>query len=415
MNTLTEFFVGTLVLVFRGGKKYYLWMASLALVAAVGLSAWLYQLDHGLIITGMRDPVSWGLYIANFTFLVGVAAAAVLLVIPAYIYKWGPIKEIVLLGELLAVAAIAMCLMFVTFDLGHPERFWHLIPIPGIGILNFPISMLAWDVVVLNTYLAINLVVPVYILYNAYQDREPNYKILWPLIIFSIPAAVSIHTVTAFLYNGFPSRPFWNASILAPRFLASAFCSGPSFIILAFQIIRKNTAIKIQDRAIFKLAEIVAYAIGINLFLLIAELFKEYYGGTVHLAPMKYLFEGLHGHNDLVPIIWTAVVFNVTAFVLFLNPKTRENLLTLNIGCVLTFIGVWIEKGPGLIIPGFVPSPLGEIWSYWPTTPEVLITLGIWAIGLMIYTLLLKVAIPIEVGEFRQIKDRLRGIVRERA
>jgi molybdopterin-containing oxidoreductase family membrane subunit len=413
MNTLAEFLVGTFVLVFRGGKKYYAWMASLAVIALVGLGAWLYQLDHGLIITGMRDPVSWGLYIANFTFLVGVAAAAVLLVIPAYIYKWGPIKEIVLLGELLAVAAIAMCLMFVTFDLGHPERFWHLIP--GLGILNFPISMLSWDVVVLNVYLMVNLVVPVYILYNAYQDREPNYKILWPLIIFSIPAAVSIHTVTAFLYNGFPSRPFWNASILAPRFLASAFCSGPSFIILAFQIIRKNTSIHIQDRAIFKLAEIVAYAMGINLFLLIAELFKEYYGGTVHLAPMQYLFEGLHGHNDLVPIIWTAVVFNVTAFVLFLNPKTRENFLTLNLGCVLTFIGVWIEKGPGLIVPGFVPSPLGEIWSYWPTLPEVLITLGIWAIGLMIYTLLLKVAIPIEVGEFRQIKDRLRGIVTERS
>jgi len=412
MNTLAEFLVGTFVLVFRGGKKYYAWMASLAVIALVGLGAWLYQLDHGLIITGMRDPVSWGLYIANFTFLVGVAAAAVLLVIPAYIYKWGPIKEIVLLGELLAVAAIAMCLMFVTFDLGHPERFWHLIP--GLGILNFPISMLSWDVVVLNVYLTVNLVVPVYILYNAYQDREPNYKILWPLIIFSIPAAVSIHTVTAFLYNGFPSRPFWNASILAPRFLASAFCSGPSFIILAFQIIRKNTSIHIQDRAIFKLAEIVAYAMGINLFLLIAELFKEYYGGTVHLAPMQFLFEGLHGHNDLVPIIWTAVVFNVTAFILFLNPKTRENFLTLNLGCVLTFIGVWIEKGPGLIVPGFVPSPLGEIWSYWPTLPEVLITLGIWAIGLMIYTLLLKVAIPIEVGEFRQIKDRLRGIVTER-
>jgi len=413
MNTLLEFLVGTFVLVFRGGKKYYTWMACLAVVAAVGLGAWFYQLDNGLGITGMRDPVSWGLYIANFTFLVGVAAAAVLLVIPAYIYKWGPIKEIVLLGELLAVAAISMCLMFVTFDLGHPDRFWHLIP--GLGILNFPISMLAWDVVVLNTYLAINLIVPVYILYNAYQDREPNYKILWPLIMFSIPAAVSIHTVTAFLYNGFPSRPFWNASILAPRFLASAFCSGPSFIILAFQIIRKNTAIKIQDRAIFKLAEIVAYAMGINLFLLIAELFKEYYGGTVHLAPMEFLFQGLHGHNELVPIIWTAVTFNVTAFILFLIPKLRENFLTLNLGCVLIFIGVWIEKGPGLIIPGFVPSPLGEIWSYWPTTPEVLITLGIWAIGLMIYTLLLKVAIPIEVGEFRQIKDRLRGIVSERA
>ena len=324
MNTLVEFFVGTLYLVFRGGKKYYAWMASLAAVALVGMGAWVYQLQHGLIITGMRDPVSWGLYIGNFTFLVGVAAAAVLLVIPAYIYKWGPIKEIVLLGELLAVAAICMCLMFVTFDLGRPDRFWHLIP--GWGILNFPISMLAWDVVVLQVYLAINLCVPVYILYSAYQDREPNHSILWPLILFSIPAAVSIHTVTAFLYNGFPSRPFWNASILAPRFIASAFCSGPSFIIIAFQLIRQNTAIKIQDRAIFKLAEIVAYAMGINLFLLIAEMFKEYYGGTVHMAPMQYLFEGLHGHNDLVPFIWTAQIFNVSAFLVFLIPGVKQRV-----------------------------------------------------------------------------------------
>jgi molybdopterin-containing oxidoreductase family membrane subunit len=409
MTTFLEFFLGTLVLIFQGGKKYYTWMISLTAIAGVGMMAWAYQLNNGLIITGMRDPVSWGLYIANFTVLVGVAAAAVLLVIPAYIYKWGPIKEIVLLGELLAVAAISMCLMFVTFDLGHPERFWHLIP--GLGILNFPISMLSWDVVVLNVYLVLNLSIPVYILYNAYQDREPNYKILWPFIIFSIPAAVSIHTVTAYLYNGFPSRPFWNASILAPRFIASAFCSGPSFIIIAFQLIRKHTAIKIQDRAIFKLAEIIAYAMGINLFLLIAELFKEYYGGTVHLAPMKYLFQGLHGHNELVPLIWAAQIFNVTAFVLMLIPKTRENFKTLNLACSLMFMGVWIEKGPGLILPGFVPSPLGEVWSYRPTLPEVLITLGIWAAGLLIYTLLLKVAIPIEVGEFRQIKDRIHGAV----
>lgn len=408
MNTLVEFFVGTLFLVFRGDKKYYAWMASLAAIALVGMGAWVYQLQSGLIVTGMRDPVSWGLYIGNFTFLVGVAAAAVLLVIPAYIYKWGPIKEIVLLGELLAVAAICMCLMFVTFDLGHPDRFWHLIP--GLGILNFPISMLSWDVVVLNVYLMINLCVPVYILYNAYQDREPNHAILWPLILLSIPAAVSIHTVTAFLYNGFPSRPFWNASILAPRFIASAFCSGPSFIIIAFQLIRKNTAIKIQDRAIFKLAEIVAYAMGINLFLLVAELFKEFYGGTIHMAPMEYLFFGLHGHNDLVPFIWTAQIFNISAFIVFLIPKLRENFVTLNIACVLIFIGVWIEKGMGLIVPGFVPSPLGEVWSYQTTWPEILISAGIWAIGLMIYTLLLKVAIPIEVGEFRQIKDRLRGL-----
>jgi molybdopterin-containing oxidoreductase family membrane subunit len=282
--------------------------------------------------------------------------------------------------------------------------------LPGIGELNFPISMLAWDVVVLNVYLMLNLGLPVYILWKLYNNEHPNYKMIWPLILFSIPAAVSIHTVTAFLYSGFAARPYWNASILAPRFIASAFCSGPSFIIIAFQLIRANTKIKIQDRAIHKLAEIIAYAMGINLFLLIAEVFKEFYTATAHVAPMKYMFLGLHGHNELVPIMWTAIALNVTAFIIMLIPKLRRNFKVLNVACVMMFVGVWIEKGPGLIIPGFVPSPLGEIWTYWPTLPEVLITLGIWAIGLMIYTLLLKVAIPIETGEFRKPVDRVRGV-----
>lgn len=396
---MSEFLKGVFKLLFQGSVRFRIWMFSLTAISAIGMGVWFYQMQHGLIITGMRDPTSWGLYIANFTFLVGLAAAAVLLVIPAYIYDWGPIREIVILGELLAVSAISMCLMFVTFDLGHPERFWHLLP--GIGILNFPISLLSWDVVVLNVYLILNLFIPTYILYNLYQNKEPNKSFLWPFIIFSIPAAVSIHTVTAFLYSGFPGRPYWNASILAPRFIASAFCSGPSFIIIAFQIIRKYTPIHIKDAAINKLAEIVVYAMGINLFLLISEVFKEYYSATVHKAPIELLFQGLHGHNDLVPLIWTAIVFNVTAFIIMLVPKLRKNYTYLNIACVLMFIGVWIEKGPGLILPGFSPSPLGELWDYWPTLPEVVITLGIWATGLLIYSVLLKIAIPIEVGTFR--------------
>jgi molybdopterin-containing oxidoreductase family membrane subunit len=402
MSPFLDFFIGTLRLVFLGGKKYYLWMGSLLAVTAIGVLAWFYQLQHGLIVTGMRDPVSWGLYIGNFTFLVGVAAAAVLLVIPAYIYKWGPIQEIVLLGELLAVAAISMCLMFVTVDLGHPDRFWHLIP--GLGIFNFPTSLLTWDVVVLNGYLVLNLTIPVYILWKSYNGKHPDYNVLWPFIIFSVPAAVSIHTVTAFLYSAFPARPFWNASILAPRFLASAFCSGPSFIILAFQIIRKYTSFKIKDEALFKLSEIIAYAMGINLFLLLSETFKEYYGHTIHMASMEYLFQGLRGHNGLVPIIWTAIGLNVSAFAIMLTPKLRHNFTTLNLACVMMFLGVWIEKGPGLIVPGFIPTPLGELWDYAPTLVEILITLGIWAAGLVIFTLLLKVAIPIGTGEFQKGK-----------
>ena len=398
MKMIWGFFRGTLTLVAKGSRAYYVWVSCLLVLIGIGALAYIYQMEHGLIVTAMRDQVAWGFYISNFTFLVGVAAAAVLLVIPAYVYNWKPIKEIAVLGEMLAVSAMVMCLLFVTVDIGRPDRFWHLIP--KVGLLNFPQSMLAWDVVVLNIYLVLNLTIAVYILYNLYHKREPNKSFTTPLLLFSIPAAVSIHTVTAFLYNGLAARPFWNASILAPRFLASAFCSGPAFMIMLFQVIRKYTRIEIKNEAIFKVAELIAYSMFINLFLLGAEVFKEYYSDTVHLAPLQYLLQGLKGHNDLVPYIWTAMIFNVSAFFLFLVPQTRENYVTLNIGCVLIFIGVYIEKGMGLVIPGQVPDPLGEIYEYAPTGTELLVTLGIWATGLLVYTLLLRVAVPILTGEF---------------
>jgi Ni/Fe-hydrogenase subunit HybB-like protein len=393
-----RFFKRTLVLVAKGRPVYYLWCALLLFIMAVGLWFYVKQMETGLILTSMRDQVSWGLYIANFTYLVGVAAAAVLLVIPAYVYHFDPIKEIVVLGELFAASSIVMALLFVTVDLGRPDRFWHLFP--WVGKLAFPNSLLAWDVIVLNGYLALNVIVPVYILVNSYYEKEPVRSFVVPLILLSIPWAVGIHTVTAFLYNGLAARPFWNASILAPRFLASAFCSGPSMVIIIFQVIRKVSQIKFSDEALFKIAELIDYALFINLFLLGAEVFKEYYSNTIHLAPLEYLYQGLHGHRVLVPWMWLSLALNVTAFFLFLIPRTRRSLPTLNVGAFFIIVGIWIEKGPGFVAPGFIPDPLGEIYEYFPNLAELAISLGVWACGLLVFTLFMKVAIPIVRGDF---------------
>jgi len=327
-----------------------------------------------------------------------MAAAAVLLVIPSYIYSFKPIKEIVILGELFAVSSIVMAILFVMADLGRLDRFWHMLPF--VGIMNFPQSLLAWDVLALNGYLFLNLFISVYLLVTFYYRKEPNWKFILPFILISIPMAVAIHTVTAFLYNGLAARPFWNASILAPRFLASALCSGPAIMIIIFQVIRKASRFRIEDKALFKIAELIAYAMFLNLFLLGAELFKEYYSSTVHIDSFKYLFEGLHNHHPLVPWIWAAMAMNVIAFILFLIPQTRKRLTTLNLGCLLIIIGVWIEKGPGFVIPGFIPDPLGEISDYIPNFLELMVSFGIWAAGLLVFTLLIKVAIPIETGKF---------------
>jgi Ni/Fe-hydrogenase subunit HybB-like protein len=321
--------------------------------------------------------------------------------LPSYIYSFKPIKEIVVLGELFAASSIVMAILFVMVDLGRLDRFWHMTPF--VGSMNFPESLLAWDVLVLTGYLFLNLLIPVYLLIKFYYHKEPNWKFILPFILASIPWAVTIHTVTAFLDNGLAARPFWNASILAPRFLASALCSGPAIMTIIFQIIRKLSDIKIEDRALFKIAELIAYAMFINLFLLSAEIYKEYYSDTIHIAPFKYLFQGLHGHNELVPWIWAAMAMNVIAFLLFLVPGTRKRLTTLNLGCLLMIVGVWIEKGPGFVIPGFVPDPLGEIYVYLPNLLELMVSFGIWAAGLLVFTLLMKVAIPIETGKFSHV------------
>lgn len=385
-------------IILHGGKAYWLWVCCLLALITWGALGYVDQLQSGLIVTNMRDQVSWAFYIGNFTFLVGVAAAAVVLVIPAYIYHWKPIKEVAILGEILAISAIVMCMLFVTVDMGHPERAWHLIP--GIGRMNFPSSLLAWDVLVLSMYLVLNLTIVTHLLYRGIQGRAYNTRFVVPLVLFSIPAAVGIHTVTAFLYAGLPGRPYWNASILAPRFLCSAFCSGPAIMLILFQILQRTTKIAIKDEAIWKVAELMAYAMFLNLLLLGAEIFKEYYSGTEHLIHLQYLFSGIHGHRALVPYAWTFVGCGVVAFLLFLFPATRRNVVTLNLGCLLIYASVYIEKGMGLVIPGFTPDTLGEVYVYTPTMHELRIGAGIFSVGFLVFTLLCRIAVPILTGEF---------------
>jgi Ni/Fe-hydrogenase subunit HybB-like protein len=563
MTKLLKDYVGFLSqsarLALRGDWRYYAWVGFLVIVCLLGLNAYAKQLVHGLVVTGMTDQVSWGVYIANFTFLVGIAAAAVMLVIPVYIYKNEELHDLVIFGELLAIAAILMCLGFVTVDLGRPDRFWHLIP--GIGRLNFPGSLLSWDVIVLNGYLLLNIYICSYLLFCRYRRTTPSKLLYMPIVIIGIIWAISIHTVTAFLYVGLGGRPFWNSAIVGPRFIASAFTAGPAMIILALQVIRRVTAfapsgnetgvleggtasrpaierpatladfdslavslpelnsvsaegrqkcldgakvievskgeallrqgekdyhaffildgrvvvkrtegglerivrsvgpgeqfgeisalqgtprtataiaeeplrvlrlpaeslrqlmrtramnrvvrsrmterLLITDRSLLTLRSIVQVSMLINVFLLLNELFKEFYTGNLHVAASNYLYFGLHGHHALVPWIWTAVGCNFVAIVLLMLPVSR-GLRWLDLACVLAIVGIWIEKGMGLVIPGFVPTPLGEIVEYTPTLNETLICFGIWAFGILCYTIMLRMAVPILQGRLTAVRS----------
>jgi Ni/Fe-hydrogenase subunit HybB-like protein len=536
-----------------GNWLYYAWIGALGLLCVAGLNAYARQFAAGLEITGMSDQVSWGVYIANFTFLVGMAAAAVMLVIPVYIYKNEDLHDLVIFGELLAVSAILMCLAFVCVDLGRPDRFWHLIP--GIGVFHFPGSMLSWDVLVLNGYLLLNVYICGYLLYSRYQNRKPAKWFYIPFVFVAIFWAISIHTVTAFLYVGLGGRPFWDSSIVGPRFLASAFTAGPAFIILALQVVRRSTAsasgddaplpggegaapsgvsrraatlddmdllathlpelasvsteercaclagatvvnadageillrqgethseaffvlkgrvvvrrkeggrsrttrnigpgeqfgevsaiagtpraatavaavptealclsadalrrlmrsprmneiiswrmnerLMITDRSLLILRGIVQVSMIINMFLLANELFSEFYNTSWKDISWRYLVLGLKGYHALVPWFWTAVTLDITAVAMLMLPLSRR-IKWLNVACVMCIFGIWIEKGMGLVIPGFVPTPLGEIVEYVPSWNETLVCLGIWAFGLLSFTLFLRMSVPILQGE----------------
>jgi molybdopterin-containing oxidoreductase family membrane subunit len=398
MNLL-RFVTGGLREMLRGSPAYWRWVGALALLFGIGVVAYIGQLRNGLVVTGMSDQVSWGFYISNFAFLVGIAAAAVLLVIPAYIFHRNDVKAVVLLGECLAVAAVVCAMLFVVVDLGSPERAWHLIPF--IGRFNWPTSMLAWDVVVLNGYLVLNLVLPFYVLYMHYQGKQQNYKLYFPLVVVAMFWAISIHTVTAFLFAANPARPFWHTSLLAPRFIASAFVSGPALIIVILQFVRRFADYPVGQSVIDMLALIMAVTLQISLFFVLAELFTDLYNETTHAGSIRYLFFGLDGLNKLQPWIWSALVMNLVAVVILSVHRLRQTPRLLNLACGLAFTGIWIEKGMGLVVPGFIPTPLGEVFEYSPTATELLVTLGIWAFGALVFTLLAKATIAVQTGRLR--------------
>jgi molybdopterin-containing oxidoreductase family membrane subunit len=383
-----------------GGRRYHLWMGTLTVIMLVGGYAYIVQATNGLTVTGMNDHVSWGLYISNMAFLVGVAAAAVILVMPAYVLHDVDFSRAVLIAEGVAVSALVMCLGFVTANSpGFPWKWWRLAPV--IGKLNWPSSMLAWDVIALNGYLLLNLAIPFYILFSHFTGREPAKKRYVPFIYLSVVWAVSIHLITAFLFAAPPSRPLWNSPLLGPRFLASAFTAGPAFMILLLGFIRSTTKYAISDVAISKLATATTIAAQINLVMLLSDLVFEFYFPTHHSISARYLFFGIGEHNTLVPWIRSAIVLNVVATVALTFHPVRRSARLLMPACATLFVAIWVEKGIGLVIPGFIPSPLGEIVEYTPTWVEVAVTAGIWALGLFVLTVLVRVALPIELGQVR--------------
>lgn len=374
----------------QGNKAYWGWIGTLLVFIGIGFGCYVYQLQEGLSITGLSRDVSWGLYIGQLTYMVGIAASAVMLVLPYYLHNYKAFGKVVILGEFLAVSAVVVCLLFVIVDLGQPQRLMNVVlnPTPG--------SVLFWDMVVLNGYLFLNIIIGWSVLHAVKKGIKPAQWVKF-LIYVSIPWAVSIHTVTAFLYAGLPGRYFWLDSLLAASFLASAFAAGPSLLLLILLVVRRVAALEIPKEAIQTLSKIITYAWAINLFMIGLKLFTSYY--SQHPGKMLgfgYLYAGYGDYTQLVPWMWNFVFLAVTALILLVIPGTRNNQITLTIALVMIFVAGLIDKGLALIIGGFVPNPFKTYTEYWFTIPEFFITIGVYAVGLLILTVLYKIALSVQ-------------------
>ncbi len=380
----------------KGKPAYWMWLAILGVFIAIGAVCYLRQFVYGLGLTGMGRDLSWGLYISQFTFLVGVAAGGLMLVLPYYVHNYKAFGRITILGEFLAISAILMCLMFIMADIGQPLRGLNMILYPT------PNSMLFWDMVVLLGYLGLNIICA-WVILTAERKQVKPPKWVYLFVYLSIPFAVSIHTVTAMLYCGLPGRHLWLTAITAPRFLASAFAAGPALIVLACLIMKRVAHFDVGKEAINKITTIIMYAVLINGFFVLLEFFVGYYSRIPgHMHSLEYLFFGLEHHgevyNNLVPFMWTFAIFCVGGLGLLAYGKIKNKLTDglVGLACAMIFLGLYLDKGLGFVLGGLAVTPLHEVVEYFPTANEIGVTLGIWATGFFILTMLYKIAIDVE-------------------
>ncbi len=369
-----------------GGRRYWTLIAVFLVLIGIGFVTYLKQLEEGLGITGMGRDVPWGFYIAQFTFLVGVAASAVMVVLPYYLHDFKTFSKLVILGEFLAIPSVLMCMLFILVDMGQPFRVLNIILHPTLNSLMF------WDMLSLGGYLGLNIVIT-FVTFTAYKKHVAPPKWIRPIIILSVPWAVSIHTVTAFLYAGLEGRAFWMTAILAPRFLASAFAAGPSLLLILCLIVRKYTEYDPGKKAIQKLGEIITYAMLANVFFILLEVFTALYSDIPeHVDHFRFLFFGFDGNTTLVPWMWTSVTLAVISLGILLVPRLRHNERFLALGAVTVITSIWIDKGLGMVVTGFIPTTMHKAASYWPTLPEFTIGIGVYSVGFLILTVLYKVA-----------------------
>ncbi len=374
-------------------KRYKVASALLAALVVVGVGCWIYQLLQGLTVTGMNNGTSWGLYITNFMFFVGLSAGGLIVASSASVFHISKFKQVALPAIILSTVCICAAGMFVLIDLGGVQRVWRLITGPN------PTSPLLWDVCVITCYLIIN------ICYLTFMARGNN-RAVTITSRFALPCAILVHSVTAWIFGLEIAKEGWNSAILAPIFVASAMDSGLALLLLVLSALKKARIFDTSRDLMASLAGLLATCIAVDAFFIFCELLTMGYNGT-HGATiiLNELFFGA-----TAPFFWFEVVGGlVVPFCILVFQKNREKPLLVNIACALVVLGVFCKRvwllftafitpnlmgAPGLIsgsseaIRETGTASFAVLSSYAPTVFEVLIVVGVLALVVLAFLLL---------------------------
>lgn len=393
------------------GKRGKIWTAVLLLLCAIGAFAYVRQLKHGLVVTHMRDYVSWGIYISNFVFFVAISLVGSLItaIFRLANVKWAtPLTRI---AEIIAVSAIVFASLIIIVDMGRPERLLNLFT---HGRIQSPIM---WDVIVISTYFCISLLLlyfpllPDLKILLQFKDRGSKWmqklyrfqgsfwkgtpqqfkiseRAITILCITIIPVAFCIHTVTSWLFAT-TYRPGWDSTNFGAYFISGAFLVGAGGVVVAMYVFRRYYRLEkyITELHFEKMGRIVVMLSLLYLYFNVNEyLVPAFKMKKPEEAHLTQLFTG-----EFAPMFWFAIFTGMIIPIVILLFKKGRKPLPMFVAGVMIVVGAWFKRylivTPTLLHPFLPMQDVPESYRhYFPSWEEWAIAIGSLAGALLVIT-----------------------------
>jgi len=419
-GTAPESVAGTTAGRSTGRRALAAWIGLLLGVMAVGAVAFVYQFNTGLIVTGMRNTVMWGQYILFFMFFVGLSAGGLIVASAGRLFGIKAFKPITRLAVLEATVAVMLAATFILPDLGRPERMLNILLYPNLT------SPMIWDITIVIVYMAMSAF---YVWLYARADlarrgswlalgtgtsertmaREERVKGVMAWI--ALPAAILLHSITAWIFGLQISRGFWYSSIMAPMFIASALVSGLSLVILLALVLRRLRRLHFSDDLAALLGGLLGSFIAVEAFLVLAEYLTASYPGAAEGDAVRRMLVGPYA-----PLFWFEIGVGLfVPFTILAIRRLRRNPAWVATAAGIAIAGIFVHRlnlvlnglsyaniqlPPGLPIGTDQGGASSFAMSYWyvPTMVEWLIVIGVLAFGGLLFTIAV-IVLPMQEPE----------------